>query len=410
MSVINKMLRDLDQRQAPGPLGGAVVQPPLPEAPHSGNHGRFTPAPAATPPSRAAMAGWLGLGTVVLAGLGLAGGLAWQRLGGGVPAAAAPLAHPVAAVAPTLAMAPASAPASASAAVVPTVSPARVEPAPPLAAVSAPRAAMALEPAASATKPTPTAQNAAPSVSVTAATPTPPGRAEEKAAPGLKLAAALRIEPSLATRSVPPAEPARTAALPASASTVAPASPPTSLVPAETLSAVQRQQQASADALLQAQTLWSAGSQAAAVDLLQQSVDAAERSAKAGTSAAGNPALLSLVRELVRMQMAQSHFSAVWELLVRLETVLGNPPDLWGLRGNTGQRLGRHQDSVNAYRTALQFRPDEQRWLLGCAVSLAALGQSAQATEMAERARSVGPISRDVQVYLQQMGVFLKDK
>ena len=41
-------------------------------------------------------------------------------------------------------------------------------------------------------------------------------------------------------------------------------------------------------------------------------------------------------------------------------------------------------------------------------MSLAALGQSAQESDMAERARSVGPISRDVQAYLQQMGVQFK--
>jgi hypothetical protein len=59
---------------------------------------------------------------------------------------------------------------------------------------------------------------------------------------------------------------------------------------------------------------------------------------------------------------------------------------------------------------ALQSRPDEQRWLLGAAVSMAALGQISQATEMAEKARSVGEISPDVQAYLRQMGVPLTVK
>jgi hypothetical protein len=59
--------------------------------------------------------------------------------------------------------------------------------------------------------------------------------------------------------------------------------------------------------------------------------------------------------------------------------------------------------------TALQSRPTEQRWLLGAAVSLAALGQIASSAEMAEKARAAGPISKDVQAYLRQMGVPLKD-
>ncbi len=187
--------------------------------------------------------------------------------------------------------------------------------------------------------------------------------------------------------------------------------------PAKTANAIpnaahglQRQQQASADALAQAQTLWSTGSRAAAIDLMQQAVDAAERSVKAGSSPPGNPVLLSLVREWTRMQMAQNHYGAVWDMLSRLEPVLGNAPDLWGLRGNTAQRLGRHADSVHAYTVALQSRPNEQRWMLGAAVSMAALGQTDQAAAMAEKAQGVGEISPAVQTYLHQMGVPLKPR
>jgi MSHA biogenesis protein MshN len=118
--------------------------------------------------------------------------------------------------------------------------------------------------------------------------------------------------------------------------------------------------------------------------------------------------LLSLVREWTRMQMAQGRYGPVWDTLSRLEPVLANAPDLWGLRGNTAQRLGHHVDSVNAYTAALQSRPNEQRWMLGAAVSMAALGQTDQAAAMVEKAQSVGDISREVQTYLHQMGVPLK--
>jgi tetratricopeptide (TPR) repeat protein len=113
----------------------------------------------------------------------------------------------------------------------------------------------------------------------------------------------------------------------------------------------------------------------------------------------------SLVRELGRMQLADGRAAASLDLLTRLEPVLGRDADIWALRGNAAQRLGRHQDSVRAYAAALQLRPNEQRWLLGSAVSLAALGQTAQASEMAERARAIGPISKEVQAYLRQAGV-----
>ena len=164
----------------------------------------------------------------------------------------------------------------------------------------------------------------------------------------------------------------------------------------------------SQDVLLRAQSLWNAGSRDAAMDWLQEAIAVAERSPVAANTPAGNPLLLPLVREQARMMLAEGRYAALWELLSRLEPQLGTSPDLWAIRANAAQRLGRHQDSVHSYMMALQARPDEQRWMLGAAVSLAALGQIASAAEMAERARALGVVSKDVLAYLRQMGVPLK--
>ncbi|APW41287.1 hypothetical protein RS694_01165 [Rhodoferax saidenbachensis] len=187
--------------------------------------------------------------------------------------------------------------------------------------------------------------------------------------------------------------------MPASAPVVSPAHVP---VPRET--PAQRQQLAAKETLANAQALWNSGSRDAAIDLLQEAVSSAER------GAAPAQVLPPLVRELARMQLAESRPGAVWALLTRLEPQLRNEADLWAVRANAAQRLGHHQDSVQSYTTALQSRPTEQRWLLGAAVSLAALGQIANAAEMADKARASGPISRDVLQYLRQMGVPVKDQ
>ena len=165
-----------------------------------------------------------------------------------------------------------------------------------------------------------------------------------------------------------------------------------------------------ADALERAQALWNTGSRDAALDLLQGAVAVVERQGAGGSFLQGNPALLPLVRELTRMQLADSRHGAVWDLLTRLEPQLGSAPDLWAIRANAAQRLGRHQDSVHAYLAALQSRPNEQRWLLGAAVSLAALGQISAAAEMADKARTAGVVSPEVLAYLNQMGVPLREK
>lgn len=146
------------------------------------------------------------------------------------------------------------------------------------------------------------------------------------------------------------------------------------------------------------------------MELMQQSLAVAERSAKADPGPAAVALLTSLVREMARMQLSEGRYGAVWEMLTRLEPFLGaQAADLWAIRANAAQRLGRHQDSVHAYMVALQSRPEEQRWLLGSAVSLAALGKTAAAAEMAEKARAIAPVSKEIAAYLRQTGVLLID-
>jgi tetratricopeptide (TPR) repeat protein len=163
------------------------------------------------------------------------------------------------------------------------------------------------------------------------------------------------------------------------------------------------------EALLQAQVLWNAGSHDAAVDLLQQALSLLERSGGSQGGASQTGLLASMARELGRMLVAEGRPAAALDMLSRLEPTLGREADIWALRGNAAQRLGRHQESVNAYTLALQLRPNEQRWLLASAVSLAALGQTANASDMAAKAAALGPVSKEVQAYLRQAGVRLAE-
>lgn len=181
----------------------------------------------------------------------------------------------------------------------------------------------------------------------------------------------------------------------------------TPAVATEPASSASRQIQGGREALLQAQVLWNAGSHDAAVDLLQQALSLLERTGGSQGGAAQTGLLASMARELGRMLVAQGRPAAALDMLSRLEPTLGREADIWALRGNAAQRLGRHQESVNAYTLALQIRPNEQRWLLASAVSLAALGQTANASDMAAKAAALGPVSKEVQAYLRQAGVRL---
>ncbi|MDE2417226.1 MAG: hypothetical protein KGN32_05410 [Burkholderiales bacterium] len=370
MSVINKVLRDLDQRQGAGTAAPTAADQRL----RSGTTSVTAPAVSVrvAPPTPVR---WGVLGGFALALGLLAGGAAlWQtgRLG--------------------LLLA--------------KTDPSGLAPAAPAPRATSPVPAVAVPMAQGAVKATEPPAAPAPSSVRTAAA----SRFEST------LVLPRDLKPAASQPSVPAPVPVDSTSVvakpPAQTITVAAPSPTVSPLPPPALTAAelaQKQQQAARDALAQAQALWNAGSRDPAVDLLQQAIVSTERAAQAPPSAGSTQTLVLLVREFGRMQLAEGRPGAVWDTLTRLEPVLRSEPEMWALRANAAQRLGRHQDSVHAYMTALQSRPNEQRWLLGAAVSLAALGQTTSAAEMAEKARAAGPISREVQTYLRQMGVSLKD-
>ncbi len=144
----------------------------------------------------------------------------------------------------------------------------------------------------------------------------------------------------------------------------------------------------------QAQRLWLDGSRDPAITLLRD-----------GLARAPISDVIPIVRELARMELAEGQTRHVLELLQRLEPAIVAKADLWAVRANAAQRLGLHQEAIDAYQKALAIQSGEPRWMLGAAVSLAATSQLGAAKVMAEKARAVGPISGDVTAYLRQLGV-----
>jgi MSHA biogenesis protein MshN len=283
---------------------------------------------------------------------------------------------------------------------------------PPLAAMPQPVAAvLPLENTAPVPAPESTVSAPVPVEGDTVAEPPSPVVAEPEApAPRKKKRrseAAMAEDAPSTTRRERPRKPAPTelsAASPAPAPAVVP--PPAALTapsPPPAAATAQRRQGAAQETLAQAQTLWNAGSREAGLELVREGVAAAERAQPS------DPALLAqLVREQVRMELALGRPAAVLGVLTRLESALAGQADLWAVRGNAAQRLGRHEEAVQAYLAALQLRPDEPRWMLGAAVSLAAQGQLDAAARQAEQARALGPVSPEVLTYLRQAGVPLR--
>jgi Flp pilus assembly protein TadD len=386
--VINKMLRDLDSRQA------------------------AAASPAANPPTRAGIARdtlivgtdaksndvergsrWVALVLAAMVVLLVAAAAAWWYLNQNVLAprrlAQVPLAPKATPAKPITAEAPAAVPSAAASAPLPAV------------AVSVPAA---VAPAMAAPLPVPVL---AVPTSTTAAPP---------ADMSLRMDSNFRSLPSPEKTAKPkPVAPARPVAeqkvideQPSRAKAVKPSTK--SSLPTATLPPSALRQAPAQEALAQAQSLWNAGSHQEAIDLLYQALTAVERSSAAGSLAGNKPVLASLVRELSRMELAEGRVSQTLELLTRLEPALSGVADIWAIRGNAAQRLGRHAESVAAYQRALKLQPNEPRWQLGAAVSLAAQGQTAAAAELAKKARAAGALSPEVATYLRQLGVPLREQ
>jgi hypothetical protein len=299
MSVINKVLRDLDKRQ-----GSLQAQATSEDLGVRIGTSSVDALDAAQRPKPAARTHWA---TVVLPGVLVAalvaGAALWQNgmLDGVLPVVT-----------------------SAATTTVPTAPP------PP---ASAPLVAAA-----------PPAQAAASAAEPAAVSPEPPA---------IELAPASRFESTMVVpKDLQPAEPVKAPTDPAKAPVAQPAARAPAPAPAQTAVAsvptpveqAQRQQQAGRDALAHAQSLWNAGSRESAMELLQQAVASTERAATSAPGPATTQTLVLLVRELGRMQLADGRAGAVWEMQTRLEPLLRNEPDMWALGAHTAPPRGRPPD------------------------------------------------------------------
>lgn len=360
MSVINKMLRDLDNRQARGALPAARAQARTGIA-----RDTLIVNNAETMPRGRGLPGWVIL--IVISIVLLVGAATWWYLNKNIfasrkvePVKLAALAIPAN---PVIAVAPATAPVVAASA-------------PP----SVPPSVLAL------------ADISLRMDSNLLVSPAPVQASKPKAAATL---------PSMAEKAAKDPIPPVTTAKAVKPSV-------TASLPTATVFSNSVRQSSVQEALAQAQSLWNSGSHQAAIDLLQEALTTLERANATDSSADNRSVLASLARELARMELAEGRVSQTLEMLSRLEPALSAVADIWAIRGNAAQRLGRHRESVAAYQMALKLRPNEPRWMLGAAVSLAVQGQTSAAAELAEKARTGGALSPEVAAYLRQLGVPLQ--
>ena len=165
-----------------------------------------------------------------------------------------------------------------------------------------------------------------------------------------------------------------------------------------TISTVPARQIAPDETVSAARGLWNDGSRIAAVATIREALVAAE--------AGGNSrAIAVLARELARLHVADNSAQAALDLLNRFESLFAQDADALALRGNAEQRLSKHAEAAATYQAALRMRPTEGKWMLGAAISLAAIGKTEEAEVWVEKARERQAVTPTIAAYLQQLGL-----
>lgn len=217
-------------------------------------------------------------------------------------------------------------------------------------------------------------------------------------------------EAQRATRTAEAARPAATAttdsAPPAAVRRLAPvataSAPPVGVRPVEATrmapASTAVRQVAAGETVASARVMWQEG--------LRNNAYATLREALAAAEASRDPqATRTLALELARLELAGNRAQAALDLLRRQDALLADDADALALRGNAQQRLVLHGEAAESYLAALRLRPTEGKWMLGAAISLAADGRTEEAQAWANRARDRGAITPPIAAYLQQLGV-----
>jgi tetratricopeptide (TPR) repeat protein len=150
-------------------------------------------------------------------------------------------------------------------------------------------------------------------------------------------------------------------------------------------------------AALQADPRHAAARQAYVSLLLDQQRVATARRVLQDTLAV-DPAQATFAMALARIHASERDYGGALAVLDRASAV-GEGADFQAFRGAMLQRLGRHEEAVAAYQGALRDGAAPATAWVGFAISLEALGRRSDAAQAYRRALSVGPIAAEAREY-----------
>jgi MSHA biogenesis protein MshN len=129
--------------------------------------------------------------------------------------------------------------------------------------------------------------------------------------------------------------------------------------------------------------------------LEQQRLDAAKRVLNETLSA--NPAQPTFALALARILAEQRDYPAALDVMDKVGSAAKNA-DFQALRGTVLQRMGRHQEAIEAYQAAVQGGVQPGATWVGLGISLEAAGRKAEAAQAYRRSLG-GGLAREVREY-----------
>lgn len=132
--------------------------------------------------------------------------------------------------------------------------------------------------------------------------------------------------------------------------------------------------------------------------LEQRRVDAAQRLLQ--EALALNPEQPTFALALARIHTGQREYGTALEALDRAGTAGAGNADFQAMRGAVLQRVGRHAEAVDAYQSALRGGASQPptTWI-GLGISLESLGRRSEAVMAYRRALGAGPIAPEAREY-----------
>ena len=116
----------------------------------------------------------------------------------------------------------------------------------------------------------------------------------------------------------------------------------------------------------------------------------------------GQPAQLGWAMTLARLQVDRGDLAGAWQTLDFSLPAAGHSADYQGFAAHVLQRLGRPREAVVHYLNAARLAPGDGRWWLGLGLALEAEGQTGEAREAFLRAKQSGNLSSALSALVEQ--------